>query len=358
MKKQNVLSAALFCAFLLIMAAGYLLPKSNFSKMEKRYLAEAPVWSLKNVFSGDWSHQANDYLSDHALGRNLYVGISAYVDLLSGRQHLKDIWREEGKLLEAPVEYDGEVAAKRLKAIHSFAEKLEGQVQLMLIPSAGWAAGVEGYQDDQALQAIYGALGPSVTAVSVEDIFRNQPNLFYNTDHHWTSEGAYLGYSAYMRSQGITPKAAEDFQIETIADFHGSTYARSGLWLTPTETLELWHTDSPVTVTLDGKEIHEGVFFRDNLHSADMYTVFLNGNQPLVRISNPNGSGKCIIVRDSYSNCMGGFLAESFAEVILVDLRYYRESVSQLAAQEGIDTVLVCYSLANFLTDTNLAWLR
>lgn len=358
MKKQNMISAALFCAFLLVMAAGYLLPKSDFSGMEKRYLEETPVFSAKSLFSGQWSSQMNNYLSDHALGRNLYVGISAYTDLLAGRQHLKDIWKAEGKLLEAPVDYDADNASRRLKAITGFAQNFGGTVQLMIVPSAGWAAGVEGYHDSEALEAIYAACGEDITPVSVEEVFRNQPALYYNTDHHWTSEGAHKGYCAYMEAIGREPKPAEAFSVTTVSGFHGSTYARSGLWLTPAETLELWQTDSPVTVTLNGQEPHQGVMYPENLDTFDMYTVFLNGNQPLVRIENPNGTGKCLVVRDSYSNCLGGFLAESFEEVILVDLRYYRDSVSQLASQEGIDTVLICYSLGNFLTDTNMAWLR
>ena len=99
MKKHNVIGALLFCGFLAVIAAGYLLPQSDFSEMEKRYLAEMPELRWKTVISGDWSGQAEEYLSDHILGRNLFVGINAYMELLAGRQHLKDVWLVDGKLL-------------------------------------------------------------------------------------------------------------------------------------------------------------------------------------------------------------------------------------------------------------------
>ena len=86
--------------------------------------------------------------------------------------------------------------------------------------------------------------------------------------------------------------------------------------------------------------------------------VFLDGNHSIVRIQNPDQQGRLLVIRDSYSNCLGGFLAESYGEVVLVDLRYYRQSVSELVQQEGFDDILVCYSCANFLTDTNLMLLR
>lgn len=77
-----------------------------------------------------------------------------------------------------------------------------------------------------------------------------------------------------------------------------------------------------------------------------------------MRIHNPEKEGKLLVIRDSYSNCLGGFLAESYGEVVLVDLRYYRQTVSELARQENFDDILVCYCCANFLTDTNLILLR
>ena len=94
------------------------------------------------------------------------------------------------------------------------------------------------------------------------------------------------------------------------------------------------------------------------LHSANGYTVFLDGNHSLVRIHNPEAEGKLLVIRDSYSNSLGCFLAESYSEVVLVDLRYYKQPVSALAAQEGFDDILICYSIGNFLTDNNLIFLR
>lgn len=359
MKKKNLAAVILFCGFLTIMAAGYLLPKKAFSEMEKRYLAEAPDFGWKPVFSGQWSREAEQYLTDHVPGRNLFVGINAYMELLAGRQHLKDVWLEDGKLLEAPVAMEEKAISRNMKAIHTFADTIGQRVHLMVVPSAGWAAGVEGYTDEDTLDAIYAAAKEKVCPVPVEDIFRGKPELYYNTDHHWTSRGAYQGYGAFMEAVGRESRAEQDFTITAAGDFRGSTYSRSALWLTPAETMELWQGSHQLTVTNGETEgIHEGIFYRERLEEADKYTVFLDGNHSIVRVQNPEKQGKLLVIRDSYSNCLGGFLAESYGEVVLVDLRYYRQAVSALADQEYFDDVLVCYSCANFLTDTNLMLLR
>lgn len=359
MKKHNVIGAVLFCCFLLVFAGGYLLPKSDFSDMEKRYLAELPDFRWKTVVSGDWSSQIEDYLSDHVLGRNLLVGINAYMELLGGRQRLKDVWLEDGKLLEAPVEPEEKAVARNMKAISSFAQTLEQQVHVMVVPSAGWAAGVEEYRDEEALQAIYGEASGYVSAIAVEELYRGRPELYYNTDHHWTSRGAFLGYQAFAQTLGREYRKEEDFSVTVVPGFQGSTYSRSALWLTPAENIELWQGSDCLTVANGESEgTHDGVFYMERLEEADKYTVFLDGNHSIVRVKNPQKEGKLLVIRDSYANCLGTFLAESYGEVVLIDLRYFRQTVSQFAAQEGFDDILVCYSCANFLTDTNLMLLR
>ena len=358
MRKQDLAGLLLLVSFLFIVAAGYLLPKSDFSDMEKRYLAEAPEFNWDNVSSGEWSSQAEDYLSDRVLGRNFFVGINAYMEKLAGRQHLKDVWVWEGKLVEAPVAFDGDAVARNMAAINALADSLDRKVTVMLVPSAGWASGIEGYSDEEIIKAAYAAAGERVSTVSVEDIFRGRPELYYDTDHHWTSEGAYEGYAAFAEAVGRDYRAAEDFTVTAVEGFQGSTYSRSALWLTPSETLELWHGSDRLTVTnAESEEVHEGIFYTERLEEADKYTVFLDGNHSVVRVTNPEKEGKLLVIRDSYANCLGTLLANQYAEVVLVDLRYWKTPVSELTA-EGFDDVLVCYSLYNFLTDANFPWLK
>lgn len=360
MKKRELCTIFLFCGFLIAMMALYLLlPKLDFSEREKRYLADPPIASWEAVSSGDWGNDAETYMADHIPGRDFFVGLNAYFDLLTGRQGAKDIYLHDGRLLEAPVELDADAIAKNMKAINGFAETLGREVDLMIVPSAGWAAELDGYQDAECIAAIHDEAGDWVRPVSVEGQFAGQPWLYYSTDHHWTSAGAWTGYRAYMEALGREFRREEEFAIEVFSGFRGSTYSRSALWLTPGEDLELWHGSENLTVSnAEAEAVHEGIFYRERLEEADMYTVFLDGNHSLVRIQNPEQTGKLLVIRDSYSNSLGCFLAESWGEVVLVDLRYYRQPVSQLAAQEGFDDILVCYSIGNFLTDTNLVWLR
>ena len=370
-KFHEKLTVCLFCGFLAVMAVLYwVLPQSDFSEMEKRELAQFPEFSWETLTSGQFGSEIETYMADHMPGRDFFVGLGAYYDLFCGRQVSKDIYLAKNhRLVEAPVVWNNAQIEKNMKYINKLADSLDIPVDLMIVPSAGYIyrdtiLGLhDEYLDEQIISMIYcyAEESSNLSIVHLSQLFveaDDPQSLYYSTDHHWTSLGAYKAYAAYMAAVGRDAAAQEDFTVETVNGFRGSTYSRSALWLTPGEPIQLWH-GSELTVTI-GDQTYDSVFFRDRLQEADMYTVFLDGNQPLVRIRNEanTGKGKLLVIRDSYANCIGPMLAESYEEVVMVDLRYYRLPVSALCQTEGFDNVLILYSLSNFMTDSNFPFLR
>lgn len=373
-RTEDILITALFCGFLAMMLVCYLLlPHQAFSETEKRYLAEKPALTRENLLSGQLGEDIETYMADHIPGRNFFVGLNAWANLISGRQVTKDIRLLEGNLLaEAPIEWNEAQIQKNMAAINSFGAGLKQDVHFLLVPSAGWAAqssrrtfldlfSRETYRDQEIIEDIYALAGEEIATMDVSGVLLETEGAYFRTDHHWTSKGAYRVYAALMEQAGRDFPGEEAFRVETVDGFCGSTYSRSALWSIPAESLELWHSDTRLLVeNAEEPGIHEGVFYRNRLEEADKYTVYLDGNHSVVRIENPAmaGKGKLLLVRDSYSNLLGTFLAESYEEVILVDLRYYKNPISQLAEQEGCSEILIVYSLGNFMTDANIIWLR
>lgn len=356
----DMISIILFCGFLLTMALCYLFsPKRSFSEAEKRYLSEFPALEWNSIASGQWGNDIETYLADHIPARDLFIGLNAYYDLYTGRQVSKDIWLVKDRLLEAPVTVKESQLQTNLKAIATWKNTINCEIDFMLIPSAGWATGNANYTDDQIVSQIYSHTPAGIRTIDTISVFINQPDYYFKTDHHWNSDGAYAAYRNYMEYLDRNFISVDDYTIESHPAFYGSTYSRSALWLTPAENLEIWLSNSSFSVTNgESEETHNGLFYFDRLSEADKYTVFLDGNHSIVQIKNPNATGKILVIRDSFSNLLGCFLAESYGEVIMVDLRYYKQPVSQLLTDVYFDNILVCYSLSNFLTDTNLVWLR
>lgn len=128
--------------------------------------------------------------------------------------------------------------------------------------------------------------------------------------------------------------------------------------------METWDSGAKVTVTLeDGgstqPKTSSSLFFLDHLKNLDKYPVYLDGNHSLVTIENPNATGgSLLLIRDSYAHCLSTFLAGNYSKIYLIDLRYYRDSVSGFLHSHPVDQLLYVYGMDSLLTDTNSAWLN
>ena len=356
----------LFCAALgTVLALFLLLPQRSFSEREKRYLAEAPELSWESLFSGRFGSQAESYAADHLPGRELLVGLDARTTLLTGRQTATAIYRgRSGRLYEAPATLDSERVRRNMAAINDFADAIQQGLDLMLVPSAGLLLWedlpplADPYPDEEAQRLAEQYADDAVRLYDLLPLFRAAEDpgaLFYRTDHHWTSRGAQLAAASYLQTKGRSLPPAESYAVTAYPGFTGTTYARAALWSTPAESLELWDCGEGYVVTnRDSEGSQEGLYYRQHLEESDKYPVYLDGNHSLVRVHNPAGQGRLLLIRDSFASCMACFLAQSYEETVLVDLRYYRGSIAELAAQESFDDILVLYGCANFLTDSNL----
>ncbi len=367
-KKEQIVIISAFCAFISLMfILLFVLPESEFSELEKRNLADFPEVSVESIASGKFGEDIEVYLADHIPFRDFFISLNAGFELFTGRMGTSDIYLTKDKALaEAPGRLNEEEFIKSMDAINSFAGSMDIPVDFMVVPSAGWASrdrisgASKEYLDREYIERIYSSASESINIIDVTDLF-DDPSLYYKTDHHWTSEGAFRAYETYMKAAQKPYRAETEFNKETVGGFYGSTYSRATLGFISPEELELWHGSESISVTNNENEaVHKGIFYTERLSETDKYTVFLDGNHSVVRITNPDAKTKetILVVRDSYSNCLGGFLSETYETVILADLRYYKKPVSELCDAENADNILICYSLNNFLTDKNIIWLR
>jgi hypothetical protein len=242
-------------------------------------------------------------------------------------------------------------------------EKTELPVYLGLIPSAAevWRGklppGAESWDQASYIRAAAGESGAEgVDFLGTLEAHRGEA-LYYRTDHHWTTLGAYYGCAAVLDALGRGdelpgPDAFQHRVLPGSDRFNGTLYSKSGIhWLRP-DTIEFWVPEEGLSVTSwrSGSPEETALYETSYLDEKDKYSVFLGGNQPLCVIKNENlpEGEKLLLIRDSYSDALAPFLAQYFAEVHLLDLRYYRASAAQYAAENGIDRIFVLYSVPNF----------
>ena len=66
--------------------------------------------------------------------------------------------------------------------------------------------------------------------------------VYYKTDHHWTTLGAYYAYCAVMEQYGLEPYPLESFTREQVSDsFYGTTYSKGGFKFIAPDPIEYFH---------------------------------------------------------------------------------------------------------------------
>ncbi len=375
-KLYKNLPAAVFVLFIVAMMALFIaLPKKEYSSSEKRYLQQAPAFSFKSLMSGEFGKDFEKFLSDQTAGRNFWVGLSAYYNYAIGNNGSNGIYQcKEDYLVNDPEDMSG--LMRNVGFIEEFADKVDVKTTVLVAPSTGYVCenilpeNHMTYKDDEVFPEIREAL-KSASFVDIRELFKEKYSdgawqLYYRTDHHWTARGAYYAYTALADELGYTPRAESDYEVTTYPGFYGTTYSSSGFWLTPPDDIDIWdahvYDDTTIHVKItDGDKVIEqdGMFFYDHLEEDDKYPVYLDGNHPYTVIRNDHADSdqKLMVIKDSFAHSLVPFLADHFSEIIMVDLRYYTNPVSEIIESEGVDQVLVLYSIDNLATDTGVAWI-
>ena len=352
-----VLFTALTCLFLIIG------PKSNYSENEKRYLAEMPEFSTKKFLSGEYYQAFSSFLRDRIPNRDLYVGINAYTNLALGKNASNKVYfSKDGYLINAPEEYTAESFEKNIDNFEAFSQLTNVPSKLIIVPHTGYVLEdklpvlAKAYNDAE-LFCIADRKTNYVEFEDITDVLKNKDGqVFYKTDHHLTSYGNYLLY------RHLSSKEETEYKKESFNNFYGTTRSSSGYFLAKPDNIELWYDSNSYTVTVykDGVtgEEYDALFFKEHLKNDDKYPVFLNGNQPLVKIeNNTEGEKNLLIIRDSFAQGLAPFLARDYKNIYLVDMRYYRKKVSELITENKIDEIIYIYGINTLLTDTSSAWL-
>lgn len=365
-----------FCAFIGIMPLlFFILPKSFFSADEKRVLEKSPDFSVDAVLNGKYQKGVEQFLSDHFPARKGFIALDAYYRLYTGRNGTNGIYKgSDGYLINTPVSMDDANLRKNLNTIRSFAEKTDIPVFLTVVPSTGYILGDklplvhETYNDDKILTQAEKSLSPAVKYIDLCEALRKEGKdnqIYYRTDHHWTSIGAFTAYNMLSDILEYEPLKKSDFKISKYNGFYGTTYSKSALWGEKPDTIELWRSNANISVEIyddnkKGVTKSRDAFFTDRLKDADKYPVYLDSNHSLVKIKNSGvAKGKLLIIKDSFANCLAPFIMNHYNEIYMVDLRYYRKNTaSKLIKDNGINQVLIVYGIDDIVNDKNIMWLK
>lgn len=364
MKKNNLILIFGAAALLLALSIGtFAMPDVDFSPNENRYLQKAPEVSAQNIFSGKFSEDAEKYLSDQILGREKWVSLKGLTEAGLGIRDMNGIYLcDGGRAVERITEesFNWNQYKRNLNQLAQLPEEAGVQVDVMIVPSAASVYADElpshalRFDEEKAFQQAKSMLDSSLIdlrkALS-EGAAGGEKygSVFFKSDHHWTNYGAFLGYVEYLNHLGADTAALvyESTEPEVLSDdFHGTLFSKVLLNTIGTDTILVPSASrqAKCTVEIEG-ETQETIYFEQKLKEKDKYAVYFGGNYDRVDITCGRGEGSLLIIKDSFANSFVPYLLDRYETITMVDPRYFREDVSELASE--YDRVLVLYSVSD-----------
>ena len=359
---RNKIITSFFCLLLAVSALiGLLMPDRYYSEREKRTLTQKPKFTVADFISGEFSDELEKYLTDQVPLRDGWVTMKTYMELAIGKRESVGVYICKDKyLMDKFTSYSKKQLVANAAALVDLQEKLAAEgisMNTILVPMAAQVltdklpayAPVADYA--VILQVLTDA-GVDTTDVLSALAAHSGENIYYRTDHHWTSLGAYYAYCAW---RGIEPNVDEWTQEVLCDDFYGTTWNKVPLPTVPAEEITAWYKHINRSVSYNnGQYETDSIYERKYLSGSDQYAVFLNSNQAQTVIEGSGKSGKLLLIKDSYGNTFSQFPVEDYAEVHVLDLRFFKGDVTEYAKENGITDTLVLYGTQSFVKDTRL----
>lgn len=371
-KVQEKLVGIIFILTLfLFLIINVIVPDREKSVQENRMLATKPKFRLSSLISGDYDEKFEAYMDDQFVGRDMWRKLKVAVDRIGGSRLENGVYiGTNGQLLEQIEVADENHLAANIKAIKSFSESQSKiPVRMMLVPDAAnvlnhsLPALAKPEDQTQMFSMVRKDLGDSVEWIDVSTELNKHKTekIYYKTDHHWTTLGAFYAFQAAAPSLGIEGDLSGKYVSHAVSNsFNGMLASKSGVNLGEKEQIDIYvpteeDTDLIVDYVDEGKR-STSLYDSSKLKEKDQYTVFLGGNSSLLDIRTVSTSTKrLLLVKDSFANSFIPFLTPYYREIVVVDPRYYSGTINDLMDSYRISEVLFLYSGNTFFKDNNIS---
>lgn len=362
-----------------------LTPPRAYSEMENRELREAPRMTARSLLHNQWTLDYEAYTSDQFLQRDGWITVKSVAESALGKTENNGVvYGKNGYLFEKALTADTQQLEKNIGYVSEFAGKYPGySVTLTIVPNSYailpnlLPENLHNVDQLSLIRELYGkAEAAGVKVLDAAPVLTERagdkynPNsfpgtvgeyLYYRTDHHWTTRGAYLVYAEYIRRLGREPVGFEALTGHEVPGFYGTYYSKAKLFSAVPDTIT-WY-DIPAEVSVD-VESRDGVCDTPKFQTRDKYAAFLHGNNAVTVLRRPQAEreageepSRILLIKDSYGNCFAPFLLYSFDEVTVLDLRYFND-VEAYLTQNRFDEIYILYNFSAFAQETTISNLR
>lgn len=370
----------IICAIFILLVFGFTLfdlfsPDRDFSEWENRTLTQSPALTFKTLASGEFGEDYESYITDQFALRDTFVKAKFLSDTVLGKRDSGGVYVTDSSLYSVQPDPDYKIIDKNITAMDSFVQRTGVESYLTVVPSSTYICrdSLPPFAPVVDENEIFSYIGNNIKDVNFIDItdkmYETRTNYnYFRTDHHWTADGALIGYNAFLNALGKESLTKDSFSVIQISDdFVGTLSSKSGAMGIEEDILERFDRGNVLEAEIwNGVESnsYESIYFDEYLDKKDKYSYYLGTNQPIISIKTDSQGGKLLVFKDSYAHIMTPMMLGDWSEIVLVDLRYVREKIDVLLervtglATSDFDTALFLYSTETFTTQDNMVWIK
>lgn len=403
---KKILQYPIAVLFALFISAFFLVDVFNsdraFSEFENTSLAQKPAFSWSSFVDGSFGSKYVKYINEQFLGRDNWISMKAVADMGLGRIESHGVTYGDDHYLMEKLEivedqnYPANAGTNIVKQtaldrsngmVSSFLQMYDQPITFSLVPNSyailedEVPTGFPGADQQAYTQQIYRTLSEVDDQLEIVDFSdalsqHKDEYIYYRTDHHWTTLGAYYAYVAYCEQKGLTPVSLEELKENKVEDFYGTFYSKAKRPSQPADTITWYDVDVDEfafvanlqqdkqlaqlgeVVQEDGLELLrvDGMMDQRKFEVRDKYAAFMWGNSGYVKIKSSHNlnhqegkTSRLLLFKDSYANSMIPYLTYNYDEIIVVDLRYMAKSTKELM-QEEFDDIFVMYNFSTYVS--------
>lgn len=348
-------------------------PDKTRSESENTTLQQLPTFTVEKLFDGSFTSEFEKYVGHQFIGRDDFIGIKSTVDFLIGKRDSNTIYfGKDNYLLKNFPTYniDDYLLNRNFERIQEFTNNYATKyknISVMLAPTSSQILTDKlptlayDYNQLAAYDGVKNSI-PAGTFVDIADSLSAHKDeyIYFKTDHHWTTLGAYYAYRSLCENLGITGTTLDDYEVTTVSDnFYGTLYSNARLPSTKPDSIDVYlpkfSTDYQLNYNF-GQKRTTTLYDESYLNVRDQYSYFLGGNEAIVDITSQNKNGKkLLLIKDSYSHAMIPFLVNDFETIIMLDLRFYNGSLQQYIGQMNFTDIALIYNFETLATDVHLS---
>lgn len=403
---KKILQYPIAVLFALFISVFFLVDVFNsdraFSEFENTSLAQKPAFSWSSFVDGSFGSKYVKYINEQFLGRDNWISMKAVADMGLGRIESHGVTYGDDHYLMEKLEivedqnYPANAGTNIVKQtaldrsngmVSSFLQMYDQPITFSLVPNSyailedEVPTGFPGADQQAYTQQIYQTLREADDQLEIVDFSdalsqHKDEYIYYRTDHHWTTLGAYYAYVAYCEQKGLTPVSLEELEENKVEDFYGTFYSKAKRPSQPADTITWYDVDVDEfafvanlqqdkqlaqlgeVVQEDGLELLrvDGMMDQRKFEVRDKYAAFMWGNSGYVKIKSSHNlnhqegkTSRLLLFKDSYANSMIPYLTYNYDEIIVVDLRYMAKSTKELM-QEEFDDIFVMYNFSTYVS--------